>query len=77
MNSSLLFTCWGKKVAKLLLKGRKKFKEPITNRKWNIVRGDLVQVIEGPQIGEKGKVLHVLRENNRVIIEGVNMVRVI
>ncbi|CAM9500327.1 unnamed protein product, partial [Ectocarpus fasciculatus] len=51
-------------------------KKPVveTNR-WNIVRGDLVQVTQGPQTGQQGKVLAVLREKNRLLIEGVNMRR--
>ena len=44
------------------------------NCRWNIVRGDLVQVIQGPQAGHKGKVLAVLRDKNRILIENVNMV---
>lgn len=41
---------------------------------WNILRGDLVQVIQGPQAGQQGKVLKVIRPKNRVIVDGVNMV---
>lgn len=33
-----------------------------------------VQVIQGPQTGQQGKVLAILRKKNRVIVEGVNMV---
>lgn len=43
-------------------------------QRWNIVRGDNVQVIQGPQSGQKGKVLTVIRDKCRVIVEGVNMV---
>jgi ribosomal protein L24 len=39
------------------------------------VRGDLVQVIQGPQTGQQGKILEVIRKSNRVIIDGVNLVR--
>ena len=42
--------------------------------RWNIVTGDLVKVINGPQTGQQGKVLSVLRGKNRVVIDGVNMV---
>ncbi|KAJ1418196.1 39S ribosomal protein L24 putative [Ochromonadaceae sp. CCMP2298] len=41
--------------------------------RWNIVRGDEVQVIEGPHVGQKGKIVAVLRDTCRVIIDGVNM----
>jgi large subunit ribosomal protein L24 len=46
----------------------------------NIKKGDLVQVITGPKPerggdrGKQGKVLEVLSEQNRVIVEGVNYV---
>src|SRR3546814_21123141 len=45
-----------------------------------IKKGDLVQVISGPKPerggdrGKQGKVLEVLVEQNRVIVEGVNYV---
>ena len=42
----------------------------------NIKKGDLVQVIAGArdERGKQGKVLDVLTEQNRVIVEGVNYV---
>ena len=43
--------------------------------RWNIVRGDSVKVIQGPQAGQQGKVLQVLRKKERVLIDGVNMRR--
>ena len=36
--------------------------------------GDKVVVIAGKEKGKEGKILHVDRKNNRVIVEGVNMV---
>jgi large subunit ribosomal protein L24 len=39
-----------------------------------IKKDDLVQVITGPDKGKQGKVLKVLRENQRVLVEGVNRV---
>ena len=69
---------WGRQVAKKLMKGgNKKLKRnnlQQTNR-WNIVSGDIVKVIQGPQEGQQGKVIDVLRDTNRVIVEGVNMRR--
>ena len=41
--------------------------------RWNIVRGDLVQVVEGPDKGRQGIVAKVLRATNRLLVEGVNM----
>jgi large subunit ribosomal protein L24 len=46
----------------------------------NIKKGDLVQVISGPtearggSRGKQGRVIEVLAEKNRVIVEGVNFV---
>ena len=41
-----------------------------------IKKGDLVQVIAGKEDnkGEQGKVLKVLRKENRVVVEGINMI---
>ena len=75
MNSILYLSKWGRKLAKTLIKPRQKHKPEVTMNRWNIVRGDLVQVIQGPQTGQKGKVLAVIREKCRLIIENVNMVR--
>lgn len=45
----------------------------ITN--WHITRGDTVVVLRGRDAGKSGKVKAVQRSKNRVIVEGVNMVR--
>ena len=37
--------------------------------------GDEVVVIAGDDKGSKGKVLQVLREKNRILVEGVNMTK--
>ncbi|KAK8795629.1 hypothetical protein WA158_000286 [Blastocystis sp. Blastoise] len=39
---------------------------------WKILRGDLVEVIQGEEQGKQGKVLKVIRADNRVIVESVN-----
>jgi len=36
-------------------------------------KGDEVVVIAGDDKGSKGKILQVLREKNRVLVEGINM----
>ena len=41
----------------------------------NIKKGDTVKVIAGKDKGAKGKVIKVLREEQRVIVEGVNRVK--
>ena len=41
----------------------------------HIRRGDLVGVITGRERGKRGKVLRVLTEKSRVLIEHVNMIK--
>ena len=41
----------------------------------HIRRGDLVGVITGRERGKRGKVLRVLTDKNRVVVEHVNMVK--
>ncbi|WP_215727637.1 50S ribosomal protein L24 [Nocardioides piscis] len=41
----------------------------------NIKKGDTVKVIAGKDKGAQGKVITVLREEQRVIVEGVNRVK--
>ena len=43
-------------------------------KKFNIKKGDTVYVNAGNDKGKTGKVLEVLRDKERVIVEGVNMV---
>ena len=42
--------------------------------KYKIKRNDTVKVIAGKEKGKTGKVRSVLREDNKVIVEGINMV---
>ena len=41
----------------------------------NFKTGDKVVVISGKEKGKEGKITHVLRKENRVVVEGVNMVK--
>ena len=43
-------------------------------KKFNIKKGDTVYVNAGNDKGKTGKVLEVLRDKDRVIVQGVNMV---
>lgn len=43
-------------------------------KKLNIKKGDTVAVIAGESKGQKGRVLEVNRDNNKALVEGVNMV---
>ncbi len=40
-----------------------------------IRKGDLVQVISGSYFGKEGRVLKVLKERDRLIVEGINMLK--
>lgn len=40
-----------------------------------IKKGDTVLVLTGKEAGKKGKVLRVLTQNNRVVVEGINKVK--
>jgi large subunit ribosomal protein L24 len=42
--------------------------------KLKIKSGDVVKVIAGDHKGAEGKVLRVLREKNKAVVEGVNLV---
>ncbi len=42
--------------------------------KFHIKKGDTVTVLAGDSKGQQGKVLEVITEKNRAIVEGVNMV---
>ena len=41
----------------------------------NFKKGDKVVVISGKNKGKEGTITHVLRNENRVVVEGVNMVK--
>ncbi len=46
-----------------------------TQAKFHIKKNDEVVVLSGTQQGKRGKVLQVLRDRSRVIIEGVNLIK--
>jgi hypothetical protein len=75
MNTVLLLSKWGKQLGKKLMKPITKKKPEVECNRYKIVKGDMVEVIQGPQTGQRGKVTTVIRRMNRVIIDGVNMVR--
>ncbi len=43
--------------------------------KMSIRRGDTVEIVTGKDRGKRGRVSRVLAEENRVVVEGVNMVK--
>ena len=44
-------------------------------QKFHVKKGDEVVVISGTERGKRGKVIEVLREKQRVIVEGVKMIK--
>ena len=44
-------------------------------KKLHIKKGDTVIVITGNDKGHKGRVLEVIRKNDRAIVEGVNLIK--
>lgn len=47
-------------------------RKPDINR-WDIVKGDKVEVVNGPEKGKQGLVLKVVRKRNSLLVEGINM----
>ena len=44
-------------------------------KKIHIKKGDMVQVITGSYKGKEGRVVEVVRESDRALVEGVNMIK--
>jgi large subunit ribosomal protein L24 len=44
-------------------------------QKFHVKKGDDVVVIAGTERGKSGKILHVLRTKQRVIVEGIKMIK--
>lgn len=42
---------------------------------WKVVKGDLVQIVAGQEAGKQGVVKKVFRDKNRLIVEGINLVK--
>jgi large subunit ribosomal protein L24 len=56
------------------MKAKRKKGVPIQKKKLLLKRGDVVQVISGKDKGTTGKVLSIDRYEEKVVVEGVNMV---
>jgi large subunit ribosomal protein L24 len=56
---------------KSLIKGTNQPKQA----SFHVKKGDEVVVIAGTQRGQRGKILEVLRKKNRVLIEGVHLIK--
>ena len=44
-------------------------------QKFHVKKGDEVVVIAGTERGKRGRIIQVLREKRRVIVEGVKMIK--
>ena len=44
-------------------------------QKFHVKKGDEVVVISGTESGKRGKIIQVLRDKQRVIVEGVKMIK--
>mmetsp|Transcript_32478 Transcript_32478/g.53703 ORF Transcript_32478/g.53703 Transcript_32478/m.53703 type:complete len:184 (-) Transcript_32478:1146-1697(-) len=75
-------SAWRERMFKSLMKsGNQKggikpaIREALKKTRWDIVRGDKVQVISRnhPENGKQGIISQVIRKQDRVIVEGVNM----
>ncbi len=45
------------------------------SKKFRVKKGDKVKILTGKDKGKEGEILRVLRENDRVLVSGVNMVK--
>lgn len=59
-------------MARASIGGRRR-KRNISTHKMNVRRGDRVKVIRGNYAGTEGTVLRVMPDENRVVVEGVNV----
>lgn len=46
----------------------------MTQKKFKVRRGDLVQVVAGKDKGKRGEILEVRKDDEKVIVKGLNMV---
>jgi len=47
----------------------------VARNKIRLRKNDLVEVVAGKDKGKRGKVLQVIREKNRVVVQGVNFIK--
>jgi large subunit ribosomal protein L24 len=45
------------------------------SKKFRVKKGDTVEVVQGKEAGKRGKVLHVLAAEERVVVERVNFIK--
>ncbi len=70
-GAAVPFKAWVRKAALRVIN-----RAPIERiEKWKVVAGDMVIVNAGRSAGATGKVTKVLRAENRLIVEGANLVK--
>jgi large subunit ribosomal protein L24 len=47
----------------------------VTQHKFKLKKEDTVQIIAGKDKGKRGRILKILRDKDRVVVEGVNIVK--
>ncbi|MFH1612990.1 MAG: 50S ribosomal protein L24 [bacterium] len=47
----------------------------ISQKKFHVKKNDIVFVMTGKDKGKKGKILSILREKNKFVVEGINFVK--
>jgi large subunit ribosomal protein L24 len=50
-------------------------KAPAHGKKFRVKKGDTVEVVQGKENGKRGKVLHVLAAEERIVVERVNFIK--
>jgi large subunit ribosomal protein L24 len=56
-------------------KARRRRTTSVQRHRMRITKGDRVRVLRGEDAGKEGQVLRVLPKTNRVVIEGINVVK--
>ncbi|MDR1948534.1 MAG: 50S ribosomal protein L24 [Spirochaetaceae bacterium] len=46
-----------------------------TQHKYKLKKDDTVQIIAGKDKGKRGRILKILRDKDRIVVEGVNIVK--
>lgn len=47
----------------------------MAEHKFKLKKEDTVQIIAGKDVGKRGKILKIIREKDRVVVEGANIVK--
>ena len=47
----------------------------MAEHKFKLKKEDTVQIIAGKDVGKRGKILKIIREKDRVLVEGANIVK--